>query len=249
MNAVPGALRRGGDRRCKTSDIGLNEEISEKAMADAGTGKPFATGFGLHPGWFDRAGQNDLVAALKTAVAAAPFFTSDHAAHRKAFLGADDQSLGPFGWVSDKDGGYRYQPVHPQTGNPWPPIPDIVMDVWNAVAGLPASASRGLPRQLLRGRDESMGLHHDADEADFSAPCCLDLARRHLSVPRRRDDARGPPVAALSSGDDVVPGGASRLAFHGVDRVYPGTSKLLGDWFPEGGRLNLTLRRVTRAND
>ena len=50
----------------------------------------------------------------------------------------------------------------------------------------------------------------------------------------------------LSSGDVVVLGGDARMAFHGVDRIYPGTSTLLRDWFPDGGRINLTLRRVTR---
>jgi alkylated DNA repair protein (DNA oxidative demethylase) len=50
----------------------------------------------------------------------------------------------------------------------------------------------------------------------------------------------------LISGDVVVLGGESRLAFHGVDRIYRGTSTLIRDWFPEGGRINLTLRRVTK---
>jgi alkylated DNA repair protein (DNA oxidative demethylase) len=49
----------------------------------------------------------------------------------------------------------------------------------------------------------------------------------------------------LSSGDVVVLAGESRLAFHGVDRIYTGTSTLLADWFPDGGRINLTMRRVT----
>jgi alkylated DNA repair protein (DNA oxidative demethylase) len=39
-----------------------------------------------------------------------------------------------------------------------------------------------------------------------------------------------------------VLGGDARLAFHGVDRISPGSSRLL----PQGGRINLTLRRVTR---
>jgi alkylated DNA repair protein (DNA oxidative demethylase) len=45
----------------------------------------------------------------------------------------------------------------------------------------------------------------------------------------------------LRSGDVVVLGGDSRLRFHGVDRILPGTSDLV----PGGGRINLTLRRVT----
>jgi len=39
----------------------------------------------------------------------------------------------------------------------------------------------------------------------------------------------------------LVFGGEARLAFHGVDRIMPGTSTLL----PDGGRISLTLRRVT----
>jgi alkylated DNA repair protein (DNA oxidative demethylase) len=45
----------------------------------------------------------------------------------------------------------------------------------------------------------------------------------------------------LASGDAVVLANETRLAFHGVDRIVAGTSTLL----PEGGRFNLTLRRVT----
>ena len=46
----------------------------------------------------------------------------------------------------------------------------------------------------------------------------------------------------LASGDVLVMGGASRLCYHGIDRVLTGTSTLLKD----GGRINLTLRRVTK---
>ncbi len=60
----------------------------------------------------------------------------------------------------------------------------------------------------------------------------------------------------LASGDALVIGGPSRLIFHGVDRLIP-TRPLPADLLaPEagpvlpaavapGGRLNLTLRRVT----
>ena len=54
---------------------------------------------------------------------------------------------------------------------------------------------------------------------------------------------RGGPTTSvrLASGDAVVLGGEGRLVFHGVDRILPGTSTLL----PEGGRINITLRRVS----
>jgi alkylated DNA repair dioxygenase AlkB len=61
--------------------------------------------------------------------------------------------------------------------------------------------------------------------------------------PPGRNDPTGSIRIGLSSGEVLVLGGASRLAFHGVDRIYPGTSSLL----PEGGRINLTLRRVKRS--
>jgi alkylated DNA repair protein (DNA oxidative demethylase) len=56
---------------------------------------------------------------------------------------------------------------------------------------------------------------------------------------KRRDPTRS---IRLNSGDVLVLGGDTRLAFHGVDRIYPGTSTLLA----EGGRINVTMRRVTR---
>ena len=61
--------------------------------------------------------------------------------------------------------------------------------------------------------------------------------------PPGRNDPTGSIRIRLSSGEVLVLGSASRLAFHGVDRIYPGTSSLL----PEGGRINLTLRRVKRS--
>jgi alkylated DNA repair protein (DNA oxidative demethylase) len=41
----------------------------------------------------------------------------------------------------------------------------------------------------------------------------------------------------------VVLAGPARLAYHGIDRIHAGTCRLL----EEGGRFNLTLRRVTKA--
>lgn len=91
-----------------------------------------------------------------------------------------------------------------------------------------------------------MGLHQDRDETDFSAPVVSislgDTCRFRLGGTKRSDPTGS---MKLSSGDVVILGGEARLAFHGVDRIYPATSTLLNDWFPEGGRINLTLRRVS----
>jgi alkylated DNA repair protein (DNA oxidative demethylase) len=87
-------------------------------------------------------------------------------------------------------------------------------------------------------------LHQDRDEEDLSAPV-VSLSLGDTCLFRVGGQKRSDPTRSLklSSGDAVVLGGVARLAFHGVDRIMPGTSTLL----PEGGRINVTLRRVTRA--
>ena len=88
-----------------------------------------------------------------------------------------------------------------------------------------------------------MGLHQDSDEQDFAAPVVSlslgDTGLFRIGGTSRSDATRS---LRLASGDAVVLSRQARLAFHGVDRIMLGTSMLL----PEGGRINLTLRRVTR---
>jgi alkylated DNA repair protein (DNA oxidative demethylase) len=90
-----------------------------------------------------------------------------------------------------------------------------------------------------------MGSHRDADEQDFAAPVVSvslgDDAVFHVGGPRRSDPKTR---MTLKSGDVVVLGGEARLAYHGIDRMLPATSVLLA----EGGRMNLTLRRVTKPD-
>jgi alkylated DNA repair protein (DNA oxidative demethylase) len=91
-----------------------------------------------------------------------------------------------------------------------------------------------------------MGSHKDADEADFAAPVVSvslgDEAAFHIGGLQRGDRKQR---IRLRSGDVFVLGGASRLSFHGIDRVYAGTSDLLARaGIADSGRINLTLRRV-----
>jgi alkylated DNA repair protein (DNA oxidative demethylase) len=148
-------------------------------------------------------------------------------------------NCGPLGWMTDA-GGYRYQAHHPATGAVWPPIPDLLLAAWRDLSGYPHAPEACLIN--FYGPAARMGLHQDRDEADMAAPVLSlslgDSCLFRVGGTRRDDPTR---TLRLSSGDAVVLGGDARLAFHGVDRIIPGTSTLLG----EGGRINLTLRRVT----
>jgi alkylated DNA repair protein (DNA oxidative demethylase) len=149
-------------------------------------------------------------------------------------------NLGQLGWVSDRSG-YRYQPLHPDTGQAWPPMPEAILAIWRRVAGYPADPEACLVNMYREGA--RMGLHQDADEEDFTAPV-VSISLGDTAVFRIGGKARGGPTQTLklSSGDVLVMGGAARLSYHGIDRVVPGSSTLLVG----GGRINLTLRRVTR---
>ena len=150
-------------------------------------------------------------------------------------------SAGSVGWVTDKARGYRYQASHPETGAPWPAIPQRLLALWAALADYPH-----LPEACLinyYGGAAKMGLHQDRDEEDFAAPV-LSVSLGDTAIFRVGGTTRKRPTRTLElkSGDVVVLGGSERLAYHGIDRVLAETSSLL----EEGGRFNLTLRRVTK---
>jgi DNA oxidative demethylase len=184
------------------------------------------------------AAQAALLADLRAILAAAPLFTPTMPRTGRPFS-VRMTNCGPLGWVSDRDG-YRYQPTHPETAEPWPAMPAAVLKAWTELSGY-----RHPPEACLinvYGPQARMGLHQDRDEADFAAPV-VSLSLGDTAVFRIGGAIRSGPTRSfhLASGDALVLAGESRLAFHGVDRILPGTSTLL----PEGGRLNLTIRRVT----
>ena len=157
-------------------------------------------------------------------------------------IGVEMTNCGALGWVTDRERGYRYQPVHPVTGRPWPPIPARLLDLWAEVADHPAPPEACLVN--FYDGSAKMGLHQDRDEETFDAPV-VSVSLGDDCLFRIGGAERGGSTRSLRlrSGDVFVLGGAGRLAFHGVDRIYPGTSPLLRN----GGRINLTLRRVTAA--
>ena len=190
------------------------------------------------PGYLDTAAQTSLVSDIRSIIARAPLYTPTMPRTGKP-MSVRMSNCGELGWVTDKQGGYRYQSTHPVSGQPWPDMPQQLIGIWNAVSGY-ASPPQAC---LINFYDESarMGLHQDRDEDDFDAPV-VSVSLGDACLFRVGENVRGGRTTSfkLKSGDIVVLGGEGRLCFHGVDRIYPATSALLKN----GGRLNLTLRRV-----
>jgi len=197
-------------------------------------------GLRFYPGFLDRARQAALMAQVDAVLAAAP-------AYRPAMPGSGKPfsilmaNAGPLGWISDK-AGYRYQAHHPVTLAPWPPIPPLGLEIWEALADYAAPPECCLIN-LYEPPRARMGLHRDADEEAEDAPVVSislgDRALFRIGGAARRDPTRS---FKLDSGDVIVLGGDARHSYHGIDRVDFGTSTLRD--LP--GRINLTLRRVTR---
>ena len=201
-------------------------------------GSQLHSGFDFHPAYLDRPAQEALLATLAPLIEAAPFFRPTMPKTGKAFS-VEMTNLGPLGWVSDRDGGYRYQATHPVTGQAWPPIPQVLLDLWRVVANYPVPPQACLVNLYRDGA--KMGLHVDGDERDRAA-AVVSISLGDSAVFRLGGAQRGGPTSSLklSSGDVVVLGGASRHFYHGIDRVLSGSSTLV----PDGGRINLTMRVV-----
>ncbi|RZJ30884.1 MAG: alpha-ketoglutarate-dependent dioxygenase AlkB [Brevundimonas sp.] len=197
-------------------------------------------GFRWWPGALDARAQAALLADIRAAVATSPFYRPVTPGGRP--FSVRMTNLGPLGWVSDRDG-YRYQPTHPVTGAPWPPIPPVLLTLWRDLTGWPEPPDACLVN--LYRDDAKMGLHQDRDEADLNAPV-LSVSLGDTAIFRVGPAAGGPTTSVrLASGDVCALTGPARLARHGIDRLLPGSSSLLDG----GGRINLTLRRAGPAGE
>lgn len=194
-----------------------------------------APGVVLWPGLLPPAEQRALVSGIMESV----FFRPAMPGTGKPFS-VEMTNFGPLGWVSDRDGGYRYQAFHPATGKPWPPMPKRLLSLWNETTHyrvLPEACLVNLYRATAR-----MGLHQDANEHAMDAPV-LSVSLGDTALFRFGGIERGGKTRSvkLASGDVLMFGGPARMMFHGIDRIQAGSSTLV----PGGGRINLTLRRVT----
>lgn len=180
-----------------------------------------------------------LLKDIRTIVAEAPLYIPCMPKTGKP-MSVRMTNCGPLGWVTDKENGYRYQETHPVTRNPWPAMPASLMALWHKYANYSHPPEACLINFYEQGA--KMGLHQDKDEANYDAPVVSislgDDCLFRVGGPERGSSTKS---IRLASGDVIVLGGKGRLNYHGVDRIYPNTSPLLKN----GGRINLTLRRVT----
>jgi alkylated DNA repair protein (DNA oxidative demethylase) len=192
-------------------------------------------GFEIHRERLSGAAQRAMLDEVRAVVAAAPLFAPLTPWGKP--MRVRMTSAGRYGWFSDRKG-YRYVDRHP-SGLPWPPIPPSVRALWRVLVGEERAPDCCLVNYYAR--EARMGLHRDADEADFRWPV-LSVSLGDPALFRVGGTARGDPTASveLESGDVVLMGGAARRAYHGIDRIRFGRSPLLR----EGGRFNLTLRVV-----
>jgi len=203
-------------------------------------GMTLAPGLIYYPDYLDRPAQESLLDAVRAVTREAPLFTPRMPRTGKPFS-VSMTNCGRLGWVSDERG-YRYQPTHPDTGAPWPAMPAQVLEAWSDLSGYPHPPDACLVN--FYEPNARMGMHQDKDEEELAAPV-VSLSLGATALFRYGGLARTDPTRSirLRSGDAIVFGGPARLIFHGIDRLIAGSSDLL----PQGGRVNLTLRKVAPA--
>src|SRR3989442_3756767 len=190
-------------------------------------------------GGFARRFEAPCVPALRWVVEVAPF---RHMVTPGGYrMSVAMTNCGAAGWVTDRTG-YRYDSHDPQTGRPWPAMPDVFADL-AAQAAARAGFDGFAPDACLINRYEPgarLSLHQDKNERDFSAP----IVSASLGLPAvfpvgglRR--ARTPRRVPLAHGDVVVWGGPARLRYHGVLPLEAGHHLLIG-----GHPINPTVRRA-----
>ena len=197
-------------------------------------------GFRLFPQRLSAQVQTDLLLEVRRRVAVAPLYRPVTPGGKS--MSVSMTNFGSVGWCADREG-YRYQADHPVTGEPWPDIPALLLDLWHDIADPAVPPDACLVNHY--DADARMGLHQDRDEADFGFPVLSvslgDTAIFRIGGQRRTDPTRS---IRLTSGDVCMLSGTARLAHHGVDRILVGSSRLVS----EGGRFNLTLRRAQPAD-
>lgn len=216
----------------------MMSDLFDSLPAPGPTEETLAQGAVLLRG-FARDRAEALVAAVRAVETQAPF---RHLVTPGGYrMSVAMTNCGRVGWVSDRSG-YRYDPIDPIAGRPWPEMPEIFAALADA-ASIKAGFGPFAPDACLINRYEPgarLSLHQDRDERDTGAPIVsvsLGLPATFLFGGLQRSDP--PRRVRVEHGDVAVWGGPARLAFHGVAPLPDGSHALLGRQ-----RINLTFRKA-----
>jgi len=183
--------------------------------------------------------ETPLLSALQGVIAQAPF---RHMVTPGGFrMSVAMTNCCVLGWVSDRTG-YRYNGADPESGLPWPPMPEAFRKLATSAAAQ-AGFREFMPDACLINRyaaGTKLSLHQDKDEQDFGQP----IVSASLGNPavflfgglKRSEKTLRIP---LTHGDVVVWGGPARLRYHAVLPLKAGRHPLVGEY-----RINLTFRKA-----
>lgn len=180
-----------------------------------------------------------LIPALQTVLSQAPFRNMVTPGGHTMSVALS--SCGTFGWITDRHG-YQYTSNDPQTGKPWPPMPEVFMELAQAAAEA-GGFNDFTPDACLINRyipGAKMSLHQDRDELGYQWPVVsvsLGIPAVFLFGGHARSDAT--QKVPLFHGDVVVWGGEDRLRFHGVMPIKQAEHLQLGEQ-----RINFTFRKA-----
>jgi len=212
--------------------------VTHDLFDESGAERAGRLGLAYLPG-FALALERELLEAVSEIAAAAPFRHMLTPGGQRMSVAMTN--CGRVGWVTDRKG-YRYDPIDPHTGRPWPSLPACFTRLAQGAA-LQAGFASFRPDVCLINRYEPgarMSLHQDRDERDFAAPIVsvsLGLGATFLFGGAKRSER--PHRLPLAHGDVLVWGGANRLAYHGVAPVVDAHHPAVGRM-----RLNLTMRKA-----
>lgn len=177
--------------------------------------------------------------ALRAVLAQAPF-------RHMATPGGQRMSValancGRLGWTSGP-GGYRYTARDPDSGQPWPALPEPFLHLAGSAAAAAGFAGFA-PDACLINRyrpGTRLALHQDRDERDFGQPIVsISLGVPALFLWGGATRAERPARVPLFHGDVAVWGGVDRLRYHGVAPIAAAQHPLTG-----AERINVTLRKA-----